>query len=108
MHSIEKEPIMPARKPKPMQSSGKPDQPPLRTPEPSMGPDEEGEIPLTRHQIPKDHAAWVHEEERKPHYSGQEVRQGEIILKKRRNRIIFISGLALGVLFLIVLQLMMV
>ncbi|MCF8709660.1 hypothetical protein [Rhizorhapis sp. SPR117] len=43
-----------------------------------------------------------------PHYSGQEVRQGEIILKKRRNRIIFISGLALGVLFLIVLQLMTV
>ncbi len=37
-----------------------------RTPEPSFGPDEEGEVPLTPDAIGKDKAAWVHEDKPKP------------------------------------------
>ena len=39
-----------------------------RQPEPSYGPDEEGEVPLKPHNIPKDDkAAWVSEDkEKKP------------------------------------------
>lgn len=32
-----------------------------------------------------------------PHYSAQDARGGEIILKSRRNRLIFIGGLAASV-----------
>ncbi|MDZ7894154.1 MAG: hypothetical protein U5M50_03850 [Sphingobium sp.] len=39
-----------------------------RKPEPSYGPDEEGEVPLKPEHIPKkDKAAWVHEDKRKRH-----------------------------------------
>jgi hypothetical protein len=33
-----------------------------RTPEPSFGPDEEGELPLAPDAIDKDKAAWVHQD----------------------------------------------
>ena len=36
---------------------------PKRTPEPSFGPDEEGEVPLTPEEITDDPGAWVHVDE---------------------------------------------
>jgi hypothetical protein len=33
-----------------------------RTPEPSFGPDEEGELPLAPDAVGKDKAAWVHQD----------------------------------------------
>ena len=43
------------------------DDTPRHKPEPSFGPDEEGEVPLEPHNIPKhDKAAWVHEGKKKP------------------------------------------
>ena len=43
-------------------------------------------------------------EERRPSYSAQDARGGEIILKTRRRRIIFIAGLVGFVLFALLVR----
>ena len=38
--------------------------PPDREPEPSFGPDEEGELPIAPEKVPDDNASWVNHGER--------------------------------------------